>query len=365
MALLSRCAFSALAFSRSEFSSSPSIYPNEEQEEMAASDARKDITISAEHATTEFLLEKHIAYIVQWTEDTANYEYQITEHLRLSGLYWCVSAMDMMQSLHLLQRDAILALVEQCLHPSGGFSAAPQHDAHLLYTLSAVQILCIFDALQQHHIDNVVAFIKSLQLEDGSFQGDRWGEVDTRFSFCALASLALINRLHEVDVEKAVEYISRCINFDGGFGCVPTSETHSGQIYCCISALAVVGELERVDADLIGWWLAERQLPSGGLNGRPEKLPDVCYSWWVVASLSTIGRVHWLNTDKLAAFILACQDQETGGFADRPGDLPDPFHTLFGITALSLLKFPRLKKVNSIFCMSQETIARVLPELAL
>eukprot|EP00042_Codosiga_hollandica_P047971 m.529514 g.529514 ORF g.529514 m.529514 type:complete len:163 (+) comp57563_c0_seq70:1854-2342(+) len=103
----------------------------------------------------------------------------------------------------------------------------------------------------------------------------------------------------------------------------------------------------------------------GGLNGRPEKLPDVCYSWWVVASLSTIGRVHWLNTDKLAAFILACQDQETGGFADRPGDLPDPFHTLFGITALSLLKFPRLKKVNSIFCMSQETIARVLPELAL
>jgi len=25
----------------------------------------------------------------------------------------------------------------------------------------------------------------------------------------------------------------------------------------------------------IGWWLAERQVKAGGLNGRPEKLPDV------------------------------------------------------------------------------------------
>jgi prenyltransferase beta subunit len=30
-----------------------------------------------------------------------------------------------------------------------------------------------------------------------------------------------------------------------------------------------------VDADLLGWWLCERQLKNGGLNGRPEKLEDV------------------------------------------------------------------------------------------
>ena len=38
-----------------------------------------------------------------------------------------------------------------------------------------------------------------------------------------------------------------------------------------------MGRLDVIDADLLGWWLAERQLNSGGLNGRPEKLPDVCY----------------------------------------------------------------------------------------
>ena len=47
--------------------------------------------------------------------------------------------------------------------------------------------------------------------------------------------------------------------------------------------MSITRRLEAVDADLLGWWLAERQLPSGGLNGRPEKLQDVCYSWWVIA----------------------------------------------------------------------------------
>lgn len=34
-----------------------------------------------------------------------------------------------------------------------------------------------------------------------------------------------------------------------------------------------------------------------------------------------IGRLHWIDREKLRCFILACQDEETGGFADRPGDM--------------------------------------------
>jgi geranylgeranyl transferase type-2 subunit beta len=67
------------------------------------------------------------------------------------------------------------------------------------------------------------------------------------------------------------------------------------QIYCCVGMLSIVGQLHRINADTLGWWLCERQLPSGGLNGRPEKLPDVCYSWWVLSSLQIIGRLHWIN----------------------------------------------------------------------
>ena len=33
--------------------------------------------------------------------------------------------------------------------------------------------------------------------------------------------------------------------------------------------------LDEVDVEMLSWWLSERQLPHGGLNGRPEKLADV------------------------------------------------------------------------------------------
>jgi prenyltransferase beta subunit len=45
----------------------------------------------------------------------------------------------------------------------------------------------------------------------------------------------------------------------------------------CVAALAILDRLDIVDVDTLAWWLAERQLPNGGLNGRPEKLEDVSF----------------------------------------------------------------------------------------
>lgn len=47
-------------------------------------------------------------------------------------------------------------------------------------------------------------------------------------------------------------------------------------MFVCVAALAILDRLDVVDTDTLGWWLAERQLPNGGLNGRPQKLEDVC-----------------------------------------------------------------------------------------
>ena len=38
----------------------------------------------------------------------------------------------------------------------------------------------------------------------------------------------------------------------------------TGLIYTCVGALAITGHLHYINADLLGWWLAERQLDSGG-----------------------------------------------------------------------------------------------------
>ncbi|TKC43832.1 hypothetical protein EI555_007519, partial [Monodon monoceros] len=75
------------------------------------------------------------------------------------------------------------------------------------------------------------------------------------------------------------------------------------------------------------------------------------FSFCAVATLALLGKLDAINVEKaiefiiekLRSFILACQDEETGGFVDRPGDVVDPFHTLFGIAGLSLLGEEQIK----------------------
>lgn len=61
------------------------------------------------------------------------------------------------------------------------------------------------------------------------------------------------------------------------------------------------------DLELAVEWLVLRQLPAGGFNGRPEKLEDVCYSWWVLASIAMLGSVDCIDRERLTDFILQCQ----------------------------------------------------------
>jgi hypothetical protein len=55
-------------------------------------------------------------------------------------------------------------------------------------------------------------------------------------------------------------------------------DTHvesSSSVFVCVAALAILDRLDLVDTPTLAWWISERQLPNGGLNGRPEKLEDV------------------------------------------------------------------------------------------
>lgn len=123
----------------------------------------------------------------------------------------------------------------------------------------------------------------------------------------ALITALSQDNLSVIHMDKAVEFVMSCCNADGGFGSKPNAESHAGLIYCCVGFLSITRQLHRLDVEKLCWWLCERQLPSGGLNGRPEKLPDVCYSWWVLSSLSILGRLHWISADKLEQFILSSQ----------------------------------------------------------
>ncbi|KAI0910520.1 terpenoid cyclases/protein prenyltransferase alpha-alpha toroid [Ustulina deusta] len=313
---------------------------------------------------------RHVTYIQSLDARKDEYEYWLTEHLRLNGLYWGLTALHLLRHPDALPRDETIDFVLSCQHENGGFGAAPGHDAHMLYTVSAVQILALVDAFDELETRGtgklkVAQFMAGLQdREKGTFAGDEWGEEDTRFLYGALNALSLLNMLHLVDVDKAVNHVAACANFDGGYGVNPGDESHSGQIFTCVAALTIAKRQDLIDEDRLAGWLSERQLPNGGLNGRPEKKEDVCYSWWVLSSLSMIGRTHWIDREKLIRFILQSQDIENGGISDRPGNMVDVWHTLFGLTGLSLLGYPGLDDIDPVYCLPKSTVERVLGKSA-
>ncbi|KAL9113728.1 MAG: hypothetical protein Q9227_002173 [Pyrenula ochraceoflavens] len=300
-----------------------------------------------------FVVDKHVNYIKSLDTRRDELEYWHTEHLRLNGVYWGLTALHLLGHPETLPREETVDFVLSCQNRDGGFGAAPGHDSHMLYTVSAVQILVTIDALDclSRHgrggVEAVAKYIAKLQnTETGAFDGDEWGESDTRFLYGALNALSLMRKLNTVNVERAVAHVQLCMNFDGAYGVSPDAESHSGQVFACVAALSIAGRLDLVNRDRLGSWLSERQLPNGGLNGRPEKLEDVCYSWWVLSSLAMIERLHWVDREKLIGFILQCQDLEMGGLADRPGNMVDVFHTHFAIAGLGLLRHSQVQEID-------------------
>lgn len=305
------------------------------------------------------LVDKHVAYIRDLFRHPSFLEHYMAEHLKMNALYWGLSALHLVKRTDDFVKDDIISFIQSCYdEQTGGFAASPNHDPHMLSTLSALQVLKLYDALDSLTNDqrtSIISFIKSMQLEDGSFQGDRFGEVDTRFACNALQSLAILEALEPDVVDPAIDWVLKCQNFDGSFGMVPGAESHSAQVFTCLSCLVVANKLDQLpNRKLLEWWLSDRQVENGGLNGRPEKLPDVCYSWWVMSCLAILGKLDYIDKVKLQEFILSAQDENIGGISDRPNRGVDVYHTFFGMAGLSLIGYDGLLEIDPVYCMPLE-----------
>ncbi|CAF3379519.1 unnamed protein product [Rotaria socialis] len=77
---------------------------------------------------------------------------------------------------------------------------------------------------------------------------------------------------------------------------------------------------------------------------------------------SFLNLEHCQTREKLSKFILASQDDETGGCFDRPGNISDPFHTLLGMAGLSLLNIYNeniIREVNPVLFMPEYVIQKL------
>ncbi|KAI0146839.1 terpenoid cyclases/Protein prenyltransferase [Xylariaceae sp. FL1272] len=269
-------------------------------------------------------------------------------------------------------------------------------------------------------------WLKKLQRDDGSFgdvltdDGNVSGGRDMRHCYFATiirwalgAGQSDADKSLDIDVDALVQHIRRAQTFDGGMAESSTHESHSGYAFCAVAALAML-DLANTDPSaapdhyiragipsipslvhfLVNRQFAYLEAPEGdeqtgdepesanhtlpdlsslsisdtdhftGFNGRPNKLPDTCYTWWVSGALSLLGEHDVVDRVCARRFILQKTQHRIGGFGKHPGSPPDIYHGYMGLAALGTIAGEEgeagLKKFDPRLCISADTAAKLV-----
>jgi protein farnesyltransferase subunit beta len=243
----------------------------------------------------------------------------------------------------------ILKMLSQCkCFRTGAFCGGPYQDPHLAPTYAT---LCALISLDQEAgydlIDTkgIYDFLISMKKTDplGAFSMHRFGENDMRSVYCAICVASILDILDDRLTENVADHIASCQNFDGGFGAEPFAESHGGYTYCAVASLVLMKETHKVDLLKALEWCLTRQMDfEGGFNGRPNKIVDSCYTFWIGACIRIIQNVlnvkkEIVDCQRVQAYVLvACQS--VMGFFDKPGSRPDYYHTCYALSGLSFFK---------------------------
>ena len=225
---------------------------------------------------------------------------------------------------------------------------------HIAMAYTALCILATLgDDLSRVDRHGMIESLRRLQRDDGSFQCVEFGsEHDMRFVYCACAISYMLQDWSGVDQDKAVDFIRACQSYDGGFALIPGQEGHGGSTFCAVASLMLMNRMDVLDGNqndgdnsaatttsltsprsLLIHWCVHRQV--GGMQGRPNKKEDTCYSYWIGGTLALLEQHDLLNQTALFKYILQCETH-MGGFSKLIGTMPDVLHSFYSLAWLSL-----------------------------
>lgn len=123
-------------------------------------------------ASRQLLISLHVAFIQALDKKRDSLAYHFTTHLRMNGVYWGLTALEILGSPDVLDRQALIDFIFSCWNDqTGGFGSFPGHDAHVHSSLSAIQILAMKDALSE--LDQRGLRERLLQCESNIWRCDR------------------------------------------------------------------------------------------------------------------------------------------------------------------------------------------------
>ncbi|KAK8113763.1 prenyltransferase and squalene oxidase [Apiospora kogelbergensis] len=219
-------------------------------------------------------------------------------------------------------------------------------------------------------VDGMVRHIRKSQAYDGGFAESHMGESQAGYAYCAVAALSMLD-LTEADADKPSHYL------DAG---IPNT---SAMVRWLVSRQIVYTGSDESDSEEEGGEGEENNTPAeptsemaslsvtgpvlGGFNGRPNKVADTCYAWWVAGALQVLSKAlpEAASLDRASgrAFLLQETQNTYGGFGKDAGSPPDLFHSYLGLAALAAMAGDATEEGLGQFdvrlCLGKEAAARV------
>jgi geranylgeranyl transferase type-1 subunit beta len=135
-------------------------------------------------------------------------------------------------------------------------------------------------------------------------------ENDARIFFCAMAIFKLLGKSPQeikkfINYQNGLEYLNSIYNYEGGFSMIEGGESNAGITFCSIASYNILNA-PVPNKDQVLFWLNSRNCTLG-VNGRTNKVPDSCYSFWVMGSLSILNNLNLFDNENTISFLLNCQ----------------------------------------------------------
>jgi len=316
----------------------------------------------------------------------------------MTFLFFCISGLDLLGALDQvltpeIKQKTIEWIYAQQIHPDPkignigqcGFRGAPfmghkfepnatetihePYDAsNLAMTYTAlVSLIILGDDLSRVNRKAIIESISQLQQKNGSFSPVIFGmEYDMRFLYCASVISYILNDWSGINIDKAINFIKKSQTYDFGISQGHGLESHGGPTFCAIAALSLMGKLDEglvSKKDTLSWCLS-RQV--SGFQGRANKPPDTCYSFWIGAAIEILGGYEFVDFDTHKKFLYSTQTIY-GGFSKCPDyNYPDILHSYMGVAALAIIpeKTPDIEclpQLETRFNMSKKTFDKNFP----
>ncbi|BAM40492.1 farnesyl-protein transferase beta subunit [Theileria orientalis strain Shintoku] len=224
----------------------------------------------------------------------------------------------------------------------GGFGGGRFQRGHVATSYAAICVLRMLHSLHEVDTRKLHSFLMDMKLDSGAFTTTYGGEYDTRSTYCAVACASMTGLLTEELARNTAEFVQSCQTYEGGIAAEPGLEAHAGYTYCGVACLALLGQLHRLNLNKLHYWAVRRVTSQFGFQGRPHKLVDSCYSFWIgavlhiVSSTSGTGRADELIQLLTRCYVLAVA-QTGGGFRDKPNKSPDLYHTCYSLSYLNIV----------------------------